>query len=139
MRKGIEMSGKVGRGLAAALCVLGVGGASIPAFAGAQGPAGAEMTLVFASGKTRSVAGSVAVPVRCLGEGDRFCSGQVTLSRNGHHTSIPFSVRGGGEEVLFVPLRLAGGKGHPRKVHGVATTVQPLGPATRTQEFLYAG
>ncbi len=135
----MKILGGARSGLAAALCVIGVASAAIPAAAGAIGPAGAaETTLVFANGKTRGVAGNVAVPVQCLGSGGGFCSGQVTLSRNGHHASIPFSVRAGGEEVLFVPLRLVGAQGHPRKVHGVATTIQALGPVTRTAEFLYA-
>ncbi|HEY2055831.1 MAG TPA: hypothetical protein VGH14_18010 [Solirubrobacterales bacterium] len=96
------------------------------------------MSLVFASGNAKSVADNVVVPVQCLGNGRGFCSGNVTFSRNGHHISIPFSVRGGGRDVLFVPLSLGGKASHPRRVHGVAITTQPLGPATSTQEFLFA-
>ncbi|MBS1885395.1 MAG: hypothetical protein JSS97_20790 [Actinobacteria bacterium] len=96
------------------------------------------MTLVFASDSTHEAAGNVAVPVQCLGPDNGFCSGVVTLSRSGHSTSIPFSVRGGGREVLFVPLRLGGRADHPRRVHGVATTDQALGPATSAKQFLYA-
>jgi hypothetical protein len=135
----MKKSGKAARGLTALLCVLGIASVIVPVSAGAESSFSAQgMALVFASGKTRSIAGNVAVPVRCLGDGHGFCSGNVTLSRNEHHISIPFSVQGGGHEVLFVPLSLRGGAGHPRRVHGVATTVQPLGPPTSTKEFLNA-
>lgn len=112
---------------------------AIPASAGAEASASSgAMALVFASGEAHEAAGNVAVPVRCLGPGTGFCSGVVTLSRSGHGISIPFSVRGGGREVLFVPLRLGGRGHHPRRVHGVATTDQALGPVTSTRQFLYA-
>ncbi|MBS1675924.1 MAG: hypothetical protein JST08_00920 [Actinobacteria bacterium] len=126
--------------LTAALAAFGLAGALlVPATAGADASAiSSGMTLVFAAGKAHSVADNVAVPVECLGEGHGFCSGVVTLSRRSHRVSIPFSVRGGSHEVLFVPLRLNGGKAHPRKFHGVATTVQPEGPPTSTKEFLFA-
>jgi hypothetical protein len=141
MQEGTKKLGNVGRRLGALGAVLAVAGCVvIPASAGADGSLAAPgMTLVFASGKTRSIADNVSVPVSCVGAGHGFCSGTITLSRKGHHTSIPFSVRGGGHEVLFVPLRLGAGKSHhAKKVHGVATTVQPLGPPTSTKEFLSA-
>jgi hypothetical protein len=96
------------------------------------------MSLVFSSGQAHEAAGNLAVPVQCLGSGNGFCSGVVTLSRSGHHIGIPFSVRAGGNEVLFVPLRLTGRGDHPRKVHGVATTDQALGPATSAKQYLFA-
>lgn len=139
MHKGMKKSGKTAGSLAALLCVLGIASLITPAGAGAENSlTGGGLTLVFSGGKARSVAGNVAVPVRCIGAGHGFCSGNVTLSRRGHHISIPFSVQGGRNEVLFVPLTLGGGANHPRKVQGVATTVQPLGPATSTRELLYA-
>lgn len=139
MQKTKKFLGNSVKQLTAAIAVLGLAGALVlPATAGAQSAAIGGMTLVFSGGNAHSVADNVAVPVECLGEGDGFCSGVVTLSRSGHRISVPFSVRGGSHEVLFVPLRLHGGATHPRKVHGVATTVQPQGPATTTKEFLYA-
>lgn len=139
MQKRTEKSRKFGR-LAALLTVLGVSAClAVPASAGADSLASAgAMSLVFSSGQAHEAAGNVAVPVQCVGAGDGFCSGVVTLSHSGHHISTPFSVRAGGTEVLFVPLRLGGHADHPRKVHGVATTVQPLGPATRAKQYLYA-
>lgn len=135
----METSSKTVRGLAVLLGVLGIASAVVPASAGAETSAiSPGLSLVFASGNARSVADNVAVPVRCLGYGRGFCSGQVTLSRNGHHISIPVSVRAGGKELIFVPLRLTGVNDHPRRVHGAATTIQPIGPATTTREFLYA-
>jgi hypothetical protein len=135
----MKKSGKRVMTLAPLLFVLGSASIALPASAGAEGSISEGMTLVFASGKAKAVTDNVAVPVRCLGGGDGFCSGNVTLSRNGHRISIPFSVRGGGDDVLFVPLALRGTAGHPRKVHGVATTIQPRGPAITTRQFLYAG
>jgi hypothetical protein len=140
MQKAKRTLGNPVKRVATALAVLGLAGALVlPSTAGADASAIAPgMALVFSGGKAHSVADNIAVPVDCLGEGQGFCSGVITLSRSGHRISVPFSVRGGGHEVLFVPLRLGGGKAHPRKVHGVATTVQPQGPATSTREFLYA-
>lgn len=138
MRNRIKKSGGTAKGLMTLLCVLGVASAAvIPAAAAADSATAGGMSLVFATGKARNVAGNVAVPVTCVGEGHGFCSGVVALSHQGHRISIPFSVRAGGHELLFVPLRLHAAK-HPRRVHGVATTVQPRGPATNTKEFLYA-
>lgn len=139
MQKRTKSSRNVAKGLATLLGVLGVASALvIPATAGAASSITDGMSLVFSAAKTRSVADNVAVPVECVGDTHGFCSGNVTLSRSGHRISIPFSVQGGSRDVLFVPLSLGGHADHPRKVHGVATTVQPLGPATNTKEFLYA-
>jgi hypothetical protein len=140
MQRKTKNSGGAGRRLALFLAVSGIAAAMIiPPSAGAGGfVSAADMTLVFAGSNANTVADNVAVPVKCLGDNGGFCSGEVTLSRSGHHISIPFSVHGGGEEVLFVPLRVHGRRTHPRKVHGVATTVQPRGPATSTKTFLYA-
>ncbi len=136
MRKTKDLLGKTTTKLTAAAAVLGlVGAIAIPATAGADSLA-SGMSLVFANGKTHAVAGNVAVPVECLGE-NGFCSGNVTLSRAGHRVSIPFSVEGGGKETLYVPLRLEG-RSHAKKVHGVATTVQPQGSPTSNKEFLVA-
>jgi hypothetical protein len=139
MSEGSKNLGKSGRRLATLLPLLAIAGAiAIPPSAGADAPFSSGLSLVFAGGKARAVADNVAVPVECVGSGDGFCSGEVTLSREGHRISIPVSVRGGGREVLFVPLRVGSTKRHPRKVHGVVTTVQPLGPPTSTREFLNA-
>lgn len=135
----VNRSTKNAKALALLLSAIGLlAAAFVPATAGADSAVSQGMSLVFATGKAKSVADNVAVPVRCLGSGNGFCSGNVTLSRNGHRTSIPFSVRAGGQDVLFVPLALGDGAKHPRKVHGVATTVQPLGPATSSRTFLLA-
>jgi hypothetical protein len=138
MQKRTEKSRKFGR-ISTLVGALGIAAClTVPAAAGADASASANaMSLVFASGQAHQAAGNVAVPVQCLGSGDGFCSGVVTLSRSGHSISIPFSVRGGGNEVLFVPLRVSGHGNHPRKVHGVATTDQALGPATSAKQFLY--
>jgi hypothetical protein len=140
VQKRMKTLGNAGKRLAVLATVLGVTGCLvIPMSAGADTTLSSPgMSLVFAGGKAHNVADNVAVPVTCVGVGHGFCSGNVTLSHDGRHISIPFSVQSGSREVLFVPLALRAGAGHPRKVHGVATTVQPLGPATSTKEFLYA-
>jgi hypothetical protein len=136
MLKTKDLLGKTTTKLTAAVAVLGlVGAIAIPATAGADSVA-SGMTLVFANGNAHAVAGNVAVPVECLGAGG-FCSGNVTLSRSGHRISVPFSVEGGSKETIYVPLRVEG-KAHAKKVHGVATTIQPQGPATSTKQYLYA-
>lgn len=136
MLKTKDLLGKTTTKLTAAVAVLGlVGAIAIPATAGAVSIASGS-SLVFANGKAHAVAGNVAVPVECVGAGG-FCSGNVTLSRAGHRVSIPFSVESGSKETLYVPLHVEG-KSHAKKVHGVATTVQPQGSATSTKQYLYA-
>ena len=113
---------------------------AIPASAGAESPLSIPgMTLVFGGSQARGIGNdSVAVPVKCLGEERGFCSGVLTLSRNGHRNAIPFSVRGGSHEFLLVPLRHHEWKGHPRKVRGLATTAQPLGGPSVARTLFYA-
>jgi hypothetical protein len=136
MLKTKDLLGKTSTKLTAAVAVVGlVGALVIPAAAGADSIS--SSSLVFANGKTQAVAGNVAVPVECVGSGVGFCSGNITLSRSGHRVSVPFSVANGGKETVYVPLRVTG-KAHAKKVHGVATTVQPQGAPTSTKEFLYA-
>jgi hypothetical protein len=137
MLKTMDLLGKTATKLTSAVAVVGlVGALALPAAAGADSIASGS-SLVFANGKTEAVAGNVAVPVECLGSGTGFCSGNITLSRSGHRVSIPFSVENGSKETVYVPLHVTG-KAHAKKVHGVATTVQPQGAPTSTKEFLYA-
>jgi hypothetical protein len=129
----------VRRRLVACLCVLGLGaGAALPASAAAE-PAGATTgeTLVFGTAPAHSTGDLVVVPVECLGGSRGFCSGVVTLSWDGHRSSEPFSVRGGADETLFVPLRLGEAKTKPRKVRGVATTDQGTGRPSSTKAVIY--
>lgn len=130
-----------GRAMAALLSLLVFSGyLAFPPPGGAESPISAPgMTLVFKDSQARSIGDTtVALPVRCLGDGRAFCSGVVTLSRNGHRHTVPFSVRGGCQEALFVPLRHGIWKGHPRKVRALASTSQPLGAPTLTRELFFA-
>lgn len=105
-----------------------------PASAGSQVP-DSSMELVFAGSAVNRVGDQLAVPVECLGDAGGFCSGVLTLSRGGRHTSATFSVRGGSRDSLFVasPTARAGGK-----VHGVATTAERVGAPISRATYLYA-
>jgi hypothetical protein len=110
-------------------------GVAAPASAFAEEPVSSPgMELFFAGEYVKSAGGQVVVSVTCVGKGPGFCAGVVTLSSRGHHQTVPFSVRRGTRESLFVPFRLEGA----RKVRGVATTDQRLGPPSSTETFLYA-
>jgi hypothetical protein len=139
MQKTMKFLGNSAKRVVAVVPVLAIVAAvAIPASAGAESSFSSGLSLVFAGGKAHAVADNVAVPVECVGSGSGYCSGEVTLSRKGHRISIPVSVRGGGQEVVMVPLRVGSTKSHPRKVHGVAVTTEPLGGPVTTAEYLYA-
>jgi hypothetical protein len=97
-----------------------------------------DMSLVFDGEQALMEAGNVAVPVHCSGDSAGFCSGSVTLSHGGRYTTIPYSVAGGRDDSLIVPLALRATSKHPSKVHGIATTIQPQGPATSTTAIFIA-
>ncbi|MFT3864508.1 MAG: hypothetical protein QM729_09570 [Solirubrobacterales bacterium] len=129
--------GKLGRKpiLLAALALAGLG--AIPAQAGAVAPAAIPgMRLVFAEAPAHNYGNQVAVRVECLGAEGGFCSGTVTLSRAGQKASVPFSVRGGGGETLFVPLRLGSSLRRSAKLFGQASTNQPGSSPTATSSTL---
>ncbi len=139
MRKSMEFLGNYGRRALAVVPVLAIAAAIVlPASAGADASLASGLNLVFAGGKAHAISNNVAVPVECVGAGEGFCSGQVTLSHDGHRITVPVSVRGGGHEVVIVPLRVGSTKAHARKVHGVATTTEPLGHPVSIKEYLYA-
>ncbi|MBS1844774.1 MAG: hypothetical protein JST53_10190, partial [Actinobacteria bacterium] len=63
----VEKSTKNVKALAVLLAVIGVlAAAFVPATAGADSAISPGMSLVFSTGKAKSVAHNVAVPVRCL-------------------------------------------------------------------------
>jgi hypothetical protein len=105
------------------------------ASAGSQVP-GSTMELVFAGPTASRIGDQVAVRVECLGTPRGFCSGVLTLSRDGRHRSSPFSVRGGARASVFVPSPVAA-RAPAGKLHGVATTVEHLGaPVSRATYLL---
>lgn len=120
---------------AALLCVLGLtAAAAAPSSAAADSPVFIPgMELVFAGETAQSVGDQIVVPVRCLGESPGFCSGVMTLAGGGHRRTVPFSVRAGARESLFVPLRLEGSG----PLRGTATTDQRLGPPSSTKTLLF--
>jgi len=94
-------------------------------------------TLVFGTTTARTVGGAVVIPVECLGARRGFCAGVVTLSWGGHRSSEPFSVRGGGKDTLFVPLRIDRTHSGGVKVRGVAATAQSVGPPQQIKALIF--
>ncbi len=121
--------------MAATIGVVGIAACVALPGAAAAAPPSESVSLVFTTGTAREVAGNLAVPVRCLGEATDFCSGVLTLSGSGHKTSIPFSVRGGSSESIYVPFRLEGGRRAPKVIADAGTT-QPIGPPASVSEVL---
>jgi hypothetical protein len=129
------LSGVRGR-LAATIGAIGIAACvALPAGAAAAPPT-ESVSLVFTTGTAHQVAGSLAVPVRCLGKSTDFCSGVLTVSSNGRKVSIPFSVQGGSTDSIYVPNRLEGGR-RTQKVIAVADTAQPGGPPASITEVLF--
>lgn len=121
------------RSIVCALAIFGCWAASDAADAApVQG-----MELDFAGDSAAAVAGGVAVPVECSGVATGFCAGTLTLSWNGKRSAAPFSVQGGVEETILVPLRVEAHAGHPARLPAVASTVQPLGPPIIRRAALY--
>jgi hypothetical protein len=102
--------------------------------AGAAPLAGAE--LEFAGDTAEFSAGQVAVPVECIGGPTGFCAGTLSIYSQGRKSLSTFSVQGGANETVFVPLS-AGTRGHPARLTAVATTSQPLGPAITRKAILH--
>ncbi len=121
--------------LAVLLLGIGLSPAAAPAVAGAEAPASTPV-LAFSTDSGSIVGGQVAVPVSCEGASSAFCSGTVTLSRGGQRASVPFSVPGGANEAIYVPLRLEA-TGRAIKVNATLTTVLPLGGPTATKTILF--
>lgn len=117
-----------------ALAILGCWAASSASAAPVQG-----MELDFVGDSAGAVAGEVAVPVECSGVATGFCSGTLTLSWNGKRSVTPFSVQGGADETILVPLRIEPRAGHPARLSGVASTVQQLGPPVTRKAALHLG
>src|ERR1700742_4049432 len=83
----------------AAFAVVGSASATVPA---------TGMELEFAGDTATLAAGQVEVPVECVGESTGFCSGALTLTLHGRRSVSTFSVEGGQDETVFVPLPGAG-------------------------------
>jgi hypothetical protein len=133
------MFGPVSKRLGMFLGLLSLAGcAAVPASAGAEsGPPIAAMTLVFVGETAHVAGGDLAVPVECLGGQTGYCSGVLTVSRGGQRSVVPFSLKGGSAESLYVPLRLEAGGRRTTKVSATATTSQPLGTPAVTKSLLY--
>jgi hypothetical protein len=96
------------------------------------------MELEFAGDTAELSADQIAVPVECVGESTGFCSGTLSLSWHGKRSVSAFSVQGGYDETVIVPLPIKGLDGRAR-IAAVATTSQPLGPAVTRKAVLHLG
>jgi hypothetical protein len=94
--------------------------------------------LEFAGDTAELSAGQIAVPVECVGDSTAFCSGTLALSWHGKRSVSAFSVQGGHDETVIVPLP---NKGLDRRarVAAVATTSQPLGSPVTRKAVLHLG
>jgi hypothetical protein len=99
---------------------------------------GTGTELEFAGDTAELAAGQIAVPVECVGESTTFCSGTLTLSWHGKRSVSAFSVEGGHDETVIVPLPNKGVDRRAR-VAAVATTSQPLGSAVTHKAVLHLG
>lgn len=110
-------------------------GAMLSIGAADAAPTGA-MELEFAGDTAAYAAGQAAVPVECVGEPAGFCSGALTVSWQGKKSVSTFSVRGGSDDTVFVPLP-AELQGRRAKLAAVATTSGPLGPPVTRKAILH--
>src|SRR5690242_16774939 len=106
---------------ASALVVLAIVACAMLAAGTAAAARAAGMEIDFAGDTAKYAAGQVAVPVECVGERTGFCSGTLTLFWQGKKSVSALSVRGGGDDTIFVPLSTEG-RASPVKVSAVATT-----------------
>ena len=90
----------------------------------------------FGGDTAQYAAGQVEVPIECHGARTGFCSGSLTLTAQGKKSVSTFSVQGGGNETVFVPLPAQARTGRS-KVAATVTTTQPLGPATVRKAILH--
>lgn len=121
--------------LSALLLVICLSPAAAPAVAGAESPAYTPV-LAFLTDTARAYPGEIAVPVECEGARDAFCSGTVTLIREGRHASVPVSIQGGSAENVYVPLRLDPHAPRPVRVSATLITLPPIGGTIATKTIL---
>lgn len=132
--------------LAGLICTTALlfGSASIATAApvGTQAGSGAEseMSLEFTRSTARVVGSGALVFVKCTGSDAGICTGTVALKLGGSSHKVPFSVVGGCDQSLVVPLgsdRKAFDRAGGRTALAVASTAQPLGDYVETTGVLH--
>src|ERR1700709_310586 len=96
------------------------------------------MELEFARDTAQLSAGQVVVPVECVGEPTGFCSGTLAISFRGRRSVSTFSVQGGHDDTIEVPMP-AEARGRRPQVSALATTPQALCPAVTRKAVLPLG
>jgi hypothetical protein len=113
--------------------------AAVPAAASAAtalpGSEGA-MNLEFARSTVRTVGPGALVFVKCTGSEAGLCTGTVTLTIAGAKHKVPFSVNGGSNQTLVVPLG-SDDVGRGATALGQASTAQQLGAYAQSTEVLH--
>jgi len=93
------------------------------------------MTLVFTRESAPRVGSTALVAVKCLGSQTGLCSGTVTVTLNARKHKVPFSLSGGSQQSLAVPIGTAKDGADTTGV-AVARTVQPEGGYARDSAVL---
>jgi hypothetical protein len=116
---------------------------ALPAAASAETAAefvsGPRTSLGFARDTVRETGAGAVLSVKCNGPRSGVCAGTVSLEIEGQTHKAPFSVMGGHRQSLVVPLGAGATDSRdsgPRRVLGVASTMQPLGPCALTEQVL---
>jgi hypothetical protein len=128
---------KPGRRLAALVCATAALAVAGPAAAGAEAPFGAAtapVTANFARPVAKLVGNQALVQLHCAGSRLGVCSGTVSVGIAGKRHQVPFSVIGGGNDVVAVPVaRVAHRHGHGL---AIARTAQAAGGFAQSSEVL---
>jgi hypothetical protein len=118
------------------LLATAVAPAAAGAEAGSESPLGPSMSLAFARGQAKVVGTGALLSVKCRGPESGTCIGTVSLLAGGSAHKTPFSIGGGREQNIVVPLGSDGGRVTRGRVRALARTLQPLGACRETERVL---
>ncbi len=128
---------KPGRRLAALVCATAALAVAGPAAASAEAPFGAAtapVTANFARPVAKVVGNQALVQLHCAGSRLGVCSGTISVVAVGKRHQVPFSVMGGSNDIVAVPVS----HGARKRGRGlaVARTAQAAGGFARSSEVL---
>jgi hypothetical protein len=126
--------------LTALVATVALAAAFAPAAASADAATeavfGPSMSLTFTRANAKVAGSGAVVAVKCEGPAEGTCVGTISLRVGSTTHKAPFSVLGGNKQTVVVPLGDDGEGPAGRRVHAVASTVQPLGaPADRERSL----